>query len=162
MPPSLNFQAMAQLSQLCSVAAIALARLSVRTQSDDPKIHPRLTSSLSFGMHFNSECKTRRHTVLCHLFSQFERRTTGRCTVCENLRSASGVSELRYWDKRRNAEANTEHRRSSNWELLPSCHSALPASPLSQFSLLPCYSSQLACLLSSWVGEREREHLQME
>ena len=66
-PPALNFQAMAQLSCLSGNSA-RLAQFVL--QSDDPKIHPRLTSSLSFGMHFNSECKTRRHTVLCHLISQ--------------------------------------------------------------------------------------------
>ena len=42
---------------------------SRRTAIAGPKIHPRLTSSLSFGMHFDSECKTRS----CHLISSRER-----------------------------------------------------------------------------------------
>ena len=31
---------------------------AIRIRLGDPKIHPRLTSSLSFGMYFDSECKT--------------------------------------------------------------------------------------------------------
>ena len=40
----------------------ALPTLLRRCCTETPKIHPRLTSSLSF--HFDSECKTRRHTFV--------------------------------------------------------------------------------------------------
>lgn len=141
LPPSISKLWLSVLSCLSGNSA-RLAQFVL--QSDDPKIHPRLTSSLSFGMHFDSECKTRRHTVLCHLISQ----TVDEAALHRlwKLALASGERAL----VRQTEKRGGERRRSSDFYC---CHSAL-------VGLL--YMPAALLLPTQQLNKREREHLQME